>query len=233
MKILIAEDDRDTREGLKEIFSSEGYEVMAAGDGARAVELFRTFRPDLVCLDIMMPGKSGYDACRAIRRQDAGVPILFLSAKSEEIDKVLGLELGGDDYVVKPFGVRELTARVKALLRRRTGEAEAAGQKPEPEGDFVIGDLAVSAGELRARREGTVIDLSEREVRILRTLAERPGKVVSRDTLFDRAWGETYLPESRTLDQTISRLRRKIEIDPSNPRIIRTVHTAGYRWEPE
>ncbi len=191
---------------------------------------FRACRPDLICLDWMMPGKSGYDACRAIRKEDGEVPILFLSAKSEEIDKVLGLELGGDDYVVKPFGVREVAARVKALLRR-AGEKEQPGDKPGV--DFFIADLEVRAGELRAYRGELAVDLTEREVRILRTLAQQPGKVISRDTLFDRAWGESYLPGSRTLDQTISQLRKKVEIDPGNPRIIRTVHSAGYRWEPE
>jgi DNA-binding response OmpR family regulator len=231
MKILVAEDDRDTREGLREVFSSEGYEVVLAADGNEALRQFRTCRPDLICLDIMMPGKSGYDACRAIRKEDGEVPILFLSAKSEEIDKVLGLELGGDDYVVKPFGVREVAARVKALLRRRAGEKERTGDTAG--GDFIIADLEVRAGELRAWRGEQAFDLSDREVRILRTLAQQPGKVVSRDTLFDRAWGESYLPGSRTLDQTISQLRKKVEIDPANPRIIRTVHSAGYRWEPQ
>jgi DNA-binding response OmpR family regulator len=226
VKLLIAEDDRDTREGLKEIFTSEGYEVFTAADGHEAVSLFLEHRPDLVCLDIMMPGKSGYDACRAIRKADSLVPLLFLSAKSEEIDKVLGLELGADDYVVKPFGVRELTARVKALLRRREAPTEAI-----PEADFTIADLTVCPGELRAYRGESPIDLSEREVKILQTFAENPGKVISRDTLFDRAWGANYLPSSRTLDQSISQLRKKVETDPASPRIIRTVHSAGYRWD--
>lgn len=232
MKLLIAEDDNDTREGLKEIFNAEGYEVFTASNGQQAVRLFLEHRPDLVCLDIMMPGKSGYDVCRAIRKADNGVPMLFLSAKSEEIDTVLGLELGADDYMVKPFGVRELTARVKALLRRRepslTTVPELADEKRN---DFTIADLTVCPGELRAYRGDDPINLTERELRILSAFAENPGKVLSRNTLFDKAWGENYLPSSRTLDQSISQLRKKIEPNPAQPCIICTVHSVGYRWD--
>lgn len=227
MRILIAEDDRDTREGLAEILSAEGFTVSAAPDGRTAVTLFADRGADLVCLDIMMPGLSGYEACREIRKKDRRVPILFLSARAEEIDKVLGLELGADDYVVKPFGVREIVARIRALLRRSSVPDEPdAGREP-----FVMGDLDVAPEELRARKNGTVIPLTEREVSILRLLHDNRGKVVSRQELFDAGWGQDYLPSSRTLDQTVSQLRKKVETDPAEPRIITTVHAAGYRWE--
>jgi DNA-binding response OmpR family regulator len=226
VKILIAEDDKDTREGLRELLAGEGFQVTAAADGRSAVRLFAEEGADLVCLDIMMPGLSGYEACREIRKSDTRVPILFLSARAEEIDKVLGLELGADDYVVKPFGVREILARVKALLRRNA--PPAAEKRREP---FAMGALTVLPAELRARRNGTTVDLTEREAVILETLYRNRGRVVSRQELFDTAWGTDYLPSSRTLDQTISQLRKKIGGGPAEPEIIETVHAAGYRWE--
>jgi len=226
MKIMIAEDDRLTRRGLIDIFEAEGYETVAAATGKEALALFVEQRPDVVCLDIMMPEVSGYDVCRDIRRVDEQVPILFISAKSEEIDKVLGLEIGADDYIVKPFGVKEVVARIRAVsrraLRRSSGEV----------GDsFEIGDLAVHADELRAVRGKQVIDLSVRDISILRLFAANRGKVLDRDTIFNECWGVNYLPNSRTLDQHISQLRKRIEKDPAHPAIIRTVHGAGYRYE--
>jgi DNA-binding response OmpR family regulator len=229
MKILIAEDDANTREGLSEVLAMEGFEVAAAADGVEALRLFREVRPDFVCLDVMMPGANGYEVCRQIRRQDESVPILFLTAKAEEIDKVLGLELGADDYMSKPFGVREVIARIRAIIRR-TGAArkpDAAGD----EADFVMDDLRVVPAELRAYRGDAEIPLSFRDVKLLRLLHERKGRVVDRNTMADKVWGTDYFPESRALDQHISQLRRRIERDPSSPRIIRTVHGVGYRFE--
>lgn len=224
MKILIAEDDVYTRNGLVEVFESEGHNVVAAGTGTEALELFGRERPDFVCLDIMMPGKNGYEVCREIRKQREDVPLLFLSAKAEEIDKVVGLELGADDYIVKPFGVREVLARVNAVLRRYAGHAL------HDDAAFTIDDLTVIPGELRARRGSETIALSNRELKLLSLFASRPGKVLSRNDLFDAGWGVNYLPSSRSLDQFISQLRKKIEVDPKNPRIIVTVHNAGYRY---
>ncbi|MBN1686386.1 MAG: response regulator transcription factor [Spirochaetales bacterium] len=224
MKILIAEDDVYTREGLVEVFESEGHEVVAAGSGEEALELYSKEHPDFVCLDIMMPGKNGYEVCREIRKQSTEVPVLFLSAKAEEIDKVVGLELGADDYIVKPFGVRELIARVNAVRRRYALQA-GGGQN-----EFALGDLTVSPKELRARRGNMVITLSTRDLKILSLFASNPGKVLSRDELFDAGWGLDYLPSSRSLDQYISQLRKKIEPDPGHPVIIVTVHNAGYRY---
>ena len=227
MKILIAEDDMYTRKGLVEVFESEGYSVSAAESGDRALELYRNERPDFVCLDIMMPGLNGYEVCREIRKLNTHVPILFISAKSEEIDKVVGLELGADDYIAKPFGVKEMLARVKAVYRRY--ENDSGMRSEDSDERFMLHDLEISPSELRAYRGETVIELSVRDLKLLRLFAANRGKVISRNELFDVGWGYDYLPNSRSLDQYISQLRKKIETDPKNSRIIVTVHTAGYR----
>ncbi len=226
MKILVAEDDVYTREGLCEILSGEGYLVAAAADGREALEKYVDFHPDLVCLDIMMPGMSGYDVCREIRRDARQVPILFISAKSEEIDKVVGLEMGADDYIVKPFGVKEVLARVRAVMRRVNPEP-AAGAKAS----FQMKDLVVVPDELRVYRNRKPIDVGPRDMKILQYFHENRGKVIDRDTLMNTCWGLDYLPESRALDQHLSQLRKRIEKNPSRPAIIKTVHGAGYRYE--
>ncbi|MBM4398121.1 MAG: response regulator transcription factor [Deltaproteobacteria bacterium] len=227
MKVLVAEDDANIRKGLVDILEGEGYRTVEAADGTEALAVFDREVPDLVLLDIMMPGRSGYDVCREVRRRGSEAPIIFVSAKSEEIDKVVGLELGGDDFVVKPFGVREVVARIRAVTRRCFARRPHV-DLPAP---FAIGDLDVSPAELRARRGDVAIDLSLREVRILDLLARNRGRVLDRDTLFNHCWGLNYFPASRTLDQHISRLRKRIELDPANPRIIRTVHGLGYRYD--
>jgi two-component system, OmpR family, alkaline phosphatase synthesis response regulator PhoP len=227
MKVLIAEDDPHTRAGLEEILEAEGYEVFAAKDGKDALQLFRKESPDFVCLDIMMPGTSGYDVCREIRRADSNVPVIFISAKSEEIDTVIGLELGADDFIVKPFGVKEVVARIRAVTRRRFANAKAAAEPSS----FKLGDLDVFPAELRARRGGTAIELSLRDIKILSLLHENRGAVISRDTFFNRCWGLDHMPNSRTLDQHIAQLRKRIEVDAKNPAIVRTVHGVGYRYD--
>lgn len=227
MKILVAEDDTHTRAALCEVLRAEGFHVLDAADGKKALELFEKSRPDFVCLDVMMPHMDGYDLCRQIRKRDEAVPILFLTAKSEEIDKVLGLELGADDYMAKPFGVREILARIRAITRR-TGLLKKSGGF---DSEFTMGDLRVLPAELRAWRGQEEIALSLREMKILRMLHDRRGKVVDRDALADHAWGADFYPESRAIDQQISQLRKRVELDPAQPRIIRTVHGAGYRYE--
>ena len=227
MKVLIAEDDLNTREGLAEILDAEGYEVLLAADGKQALTLFRRQQPDFVCLDVMMPEADGYDVCREIRKSDPGVPVIFISAKSEEIDKVVGLELGADDFIVKPFGVKEVVARIRAVTRRCMATRQAA----DSPSTFTIGDLDVIPAELRARRGDEVIDLSLRDVKILELFFKNRGTVLDRSSIFAACWGGDYFPSSRTLDQHISQLRRRIEIDPKNPAIILTVHGAGYRYE--
>lgn len=227
MKVLIAEDDADIRQGLAEILEGEGYTIEQAPDGPTALLAYGQSQPDFVLLDIMMPGMNGYDVCRAIRRANADVPIIFISAKSEEVDRVLGLELGADDFIQKPFGVKEVIARIRAVTRRcmRNGTQSSAD---EP---FVMDDLTVFPAELRARRDGATIDLSLRDVKILKLLFERRGQVVDRETFFRECWGYDFLPNSRTLDQHVSKLRKRVEHRPKAPRIIRTVHGVGYRFE--
>jgi len=227
MKVLIAEDDEHTRRGLAEILEAEGYEALLARDGQEALGLFEREAPDFVCLDIMMPAVTGYDVCRRIRQHSPSVPIIFISAKSEEIDKVIGLELGADDFITKPFGVKEVVARIRAVTRRTL----AARPTPEAGFSFRLGDLEVLPAELRARRGGRTIELSLRDVRLLELFYNNPGKVLDRNAIFNACWGARYLPNSRTLDQHISQLRKRIEPDPKNPALIRTVHGVGYRYD--
>ena len=225
MKVLVAEDDRHTREGLVEVLQSEGYEVFAATDGVTAVRIFRKSAPDFVCLDIMMPAASGYDVCRTLRSESPDLPIIFISAKADEVDRLWGFELGADDFITKPFSVREVVARVRAVARR------CYARQDSPPEEFRLQDLLVIPAELRARRGETVTELSPRDVRLLRLLYDNAGRVLDRNMLFCHGWGEDYYPHSRTLDQHISQLRKRIEADPKTPRIIKTVHGAGYRYD--
>lgn len=227
MKILLAEDDPHMRAGLQELLSSEGYQVFAAEDGAQALKIYGQINPDFALLDIMMPFKNGYDVCRDIRKINSQIPIVFLSAKSEEIDRVLGLELGADDFISKPFGSRELLARIRTISRRLLASNQAKSKTPP----FNLGDLEVFPQELRARRNNQTIDLSIRDVALLELFAQNPGKVLDRNKLFNAGWGADFIGSTRTLDQHISQMRKKIEMDPTNPVIIQTVHGAGYRYE--
>jgi DNA-binding response OmpR family regulator len=230
MKVLIAEDDPNTRAGLKEILNSEGYETHAAADGAEAIKLFNEHQPDVVCLDIMMPELSGYDVCKEIRKQNPLTGILFISAKSEEIDTVLGLELGADDYIVKPFGVKSVIARIRAVTRRVIASRNSH-LKQEKVAEFFMADLRVVPEELRAYRGEETIELSLRDLQILTLLNSNRSKAVDRDTLFEKCWDYNFVPNSRCLDQHISQLRKRIELDHRAPQIIRTVHGVGYRYE--
>ncbi len=232
MKILIAEDDPHIRAGIVELLEEEGYTLVEARDGQDAIEAFQRHAPDLVILDIMMPRHNGYDVCRTIRKNNAHTPVLFLSAKAEEIDKVIGLELGADDYIAKPFGTKELIARIRALFRRIQEPAPTKITSPISATPFTMHDLHIFPAELRARRHTQEIEISPRDLHILLLLHQQQGKVVDRNTLFDICWGMDYTPNSRTLDQHISQLRKKIETDPRSPSIIRTVHGVGYRYDP-
>ena len=225
MLILFAEDDPVTLDGLQQCAKREGFHVLKARDGHEAWSLWQKHRPDLCCLDVMMPGLDGYEVCRRIRAHDSHTPILFLSAKNEEVDVVVGLQLGADDFVRKPFGRHELLARIRAALRRVQTPAQQRHR-------FQMKDLVVWPRELRAERADRRIDLSPREVAILELLYERAGEAVTRNELLDRAWGVDYLPESRTVDQHIARLRKRIEWDPEHPQIIETVRNLGYRYQP-
>ncbi|NND96502.1 MAG: response regulator transcription factor [Pirellulaceae bacterium] len=232
LKILVAEDDTHTRAALAEVLRSDGHQVTEAADGQQAKFLFDNQPPDLACLDVMMPGLSGYDLCRHFRQTQPRMPILFITAKAEEIDKVVGLELGADDYIVKPFGAKEVLARIRAVARRSISGFGCEEESPRlPQHDFWMNDLEVLPRQLRARRDEHAIELTPRELRILQLLASKPGEVVDRHELFRVGWEENHIPNSRTLDQTISQLRKRIEHDPKNPRIIQTVYGAGYRYE--
>lgn len=226
MKILLADDDPITLDALHACIIPEGFSALLARDGREALELWEKHRPDLLCLDIMMPVIDGYEVCRRVRAVDGQLPVLFLSAKSEEIDVVVGLQLGADDFIRKPFGKHELLARIRTALRRVQARSTTARS-------FALHDLRIYPRELRAERAGCSIDLSPREAAILELLHEHAGEVVDRDTLLNRCWGLDYFPESRTLDQHIAKLRKRIEVDPAVPLLIETVRGVGYRYRPQ
>ena len=226
MKILIDEDDDNIRYGLVEALSREGYCLVAAGNGKAALIQYAQEKPDFIILDIMMPEMDGYSVCREIRKHDELIPIVFLSAKDTEIDRVVGLELGADDYISKPFGVHEIRARIKAIAKRRLRCLPENEQK-----NFSFGDLTISPRELCAWRGTHRLELSLREVRIIECLYQYKNQVVTRDMLFNAAWGYDHMPNSRTLDQHISKLRKLIELNANDPVLIRTVHGAGYRYQ--
>jgi DNA-binding response OmpR family regulator len=233
-RILIAEDDANIRLGLIATLESEGYAVTAASDGAQALKVYGQGKFELVILDVMMPKASGYDVCRELRGRGERVPVLFLTAKGEEIDKVVGLKLGADDYVTKPFGVHELLARVEALLRRARGNGSKTteiGSELPPV--FRFGAAEIDRHKFTATvrgREATA--LTARELKLLEVFAARAGEVLSRDALLNAAWGVDYFGTTRTLDQHVAQLRKKIERAPDTPTTLITVHGVGYRYEP-
>jgi len=228
-KILIAEDEANIRTGLIATLESEGYAVTAAVDGAQALKLFPQEKFDLVILDVMMPKASGYDVCRELRARGVRVPVLFLTAKGEEIDKVVGLKLGADDYVTKPFGVHELLARVEALLRRsRASGDEKAADLPLV---FRLGAADIDRRKFTASIAGRTSELTARELRLAEVFAAHPGEVLTRDALLNAVWGVDYFGTTRTLDQHVAQLRKKVEAAPESPVAIVTVHGVGYRCE--
>ncbi len=221
MTILIAEDDPSTLDAIAICLELDGFQTIRASDGKEAINCWRDQSPDLICLDIMMPELSGYDVCKRIRQADSETPILFLSAKNQEIDVVTGLKLGADDFIRKPFTRDEVIARIHAILRR---------VKPTSSEDtFEMQDLLIHPEGLTAMRGDTRIELSPREILILQLLQKHRGNAVSRDALLDFCWGQDYFPDSRTLDQQISVLRKKIELNTSAPICIETVRGIGYR----
>lgn len=230
--VLVVEDEPAIREGLVATLESEGYTATAVADGNAALAALRGTAPDLVLLDIMLPGRNGYDVCRDLRRLHPRLPVIMLTAKSEEIDKVIGLELGADDYITKPFGVRELLARIGAVLRRSapTVPPPADPDRAEP---FVFGEARIDPAALRGQLADCGFDLTPRELRLLEFLHDRPGMVLGRDRLLHEVWDYEHIGNTRTLDQHIAMLRKKIEPDPRHPRYLTTVHGAGYRYEGE
>lgn len=227
-KILLAEDDANIRHGLVATLESEGYAVTAASDGAQALKLFPQEKFELVLLDVMMPRTSGYDVCRELRGRGERVPVLFLTAKGEEIDKVVGLKLGADDYVTKPFGVHELLARVEALLRRGRAAGREMARLPAV---FRLGAAEIDRRKFTAKIAARMSPLTARELKLAEIFAAHPGEVLTRDALLNAVWGVEYLGTTRTLDQHVAQLRKKVEPDPETPRAIVTVHGVGYRHE--
>lgn len=226
--ILVAEDDAGIRMGLVDTLESENYRVTEASDGLEALSRFRTQPFDLILLDIMMPGKSGYDVCQEIRAENKTIPIIMLTAKGEEIDKVVGLKLGADDYITKPFGIYELLARINAVLRRSRIVQEPKDQaRPST---FSFGEFTVNARTFQITDRNSSINISQRELQLIQFFYQHPGEVLSRDDILNEVWGIDYFGTTRTLDQHIANLRKKIEADPSNPSLITTVHGVGYRY---
>jgi DNA-binding response OmpR family regulator len=223
-KILVVEDDTHIRFGLTELLTSEGFEVESCARGDEAVGAVEQHQPRLVVLDIMLPGLSGYDVCKQLRARGYRGLILMLTAKGQEMDKVIGLELGADDYVTKPFGLREFTARVHALLRRAPSDGA-----PKPPTQF--GDCALDERTFELRRGKKSTPLSARELKLFQLFAAHPREVLSRDRLLNDIWGYEYYGTTRTLDQAIVQLRKKLADLGADPKQIATVHAVGYRWE--
>ncbi|MEM9157784.1 MAG: response regulator transcription factor [Verrucomicrobiota bacterium] len=231
-RVLVAEDDEHIRIGLVDTLESEGYEVEAVGDGAAALEAFRGGRYHLALLDVMMPEKDGYEVCQAIRRKDRNVGIIMLTAKGQEIDKVLGLKLGADDYVTKPFGIHELLARLESTLRRAGASAVDAGRHGELPGELDFSGFAANRKTLEAVRGENKIGLTAKEIVLLEIFWRRPNEALSRDELLNAAWGIDYMGTTRTLDQHVLQLRKKLE-KIGVERFLETVHGVGYRWRKE
>lgn len=223
-RILIIEDDQAILRGLKDNLEYEKYEVLTATDGELGYSLIKEKRPDLILLDLMLPRMSGYELCRKIRGENISTPVLMLTARGEEMDRVLGLDLGADDYVTKPFSVPELLARIRAIFRR----LHRAKSGPLPD-DLKFEDVTIDFKRFEAKRSGRILKLSRKEYGVLRLLAARIGEVVTRDELLDEVWGYDQFPTTRTVDNHIALLRIKLEDDPSNPKHLQTIHGVGYK----
>ena len=225
-KILVVEDDVHILTGLDDLLTGDGYQVFTARDGEKALSLYKSARPDLILLDIMIPGKSGYDVCKDIRKHDPQTPILMLTAKGQEVDKIIGLELGADDYIVKPFSVNELLARIRAVFRR----ARVKNNSRPDQSPMQFGDIMIDVRQLKGYKGKKEFAISPREVKLLRLFIDNAGQIVDRWTILDEIWGIEYTGTTRTLDQHIANLRKKIEDNPSQPQFITTVHGVGYRF---
>ena len=231
--ILVVEDDENIRTGLMDTLESEGYRAVSASDGRQALDLFASEPFDLVLLDIMIPEISGYDVCRSIRSQNQEVPVIMLTAKGEEIDKVIGLQLGADDYITKPFGVHELLARISAILRRSHRKAKKPEDAAEGPDRFTFGVAEIDARQYKVRTGGNTFEISARELQLLKFFHAHPDEVLSRNQILNAVWGIEYSGTTRTLDQHVAQLRKKIEPDSTHPRFLKTVYGVGYRYETE
>ena len=226
-KVLVVEDEKSFVEALKVGLDREGFDVKVAEDGLTALELFRTFKPDVILLDVMLPKISGLDVCKEIRTESK-VPIIMVTAKGEEIDTVVGLEVGADDYVTKPYRLREVVARMRSLLRRSnwSDETEAIS-----EGRVItVSDIQIDIDKYEVKVRNEIVDFPLKEFELLLLLLENAGRVLTRDVLIDRVWGFDYVGDTKTLDVHIKRLRSKVEKDPSKPMSIVTVRGVGYKF---
>lgn len=224
-KILVIEDDRATRKALKQLFEPEGYAVVDAPDGAAGLAAFRALKPDFVILDLKIPQVGGQDVCREIRKDSPEVPMIILTGSADEVDRVLLLELGADDYVTKPFSPKELMARVRAVLRR--------SKRAMPADQFNFGDVSVDFLKMQISRNGRAVLLTPQEFKVLKYFSQNAERVISRDELLNEVWGYNSYPSTRTVDAHILTLRQKLEKDPSRPVHFITVHNAGYKFLPE
>jgi len=224
------EDDENIRTGLVDTLESEGYRATPAADGKEALKIFPLEPYDLVLLDIMMPEVSGYDVCRSIRSMKPEVPVIMLTAKGEEIDKVIGLQIGADDYITKPFGVHELLARISAVLRRSRRPVPESKEESQGPDRFPFGMAEVDVREYKVRLAEETFDISIRELQLLKFFHAHPNEVLSRDQILNAVWGIQYSGTTRTLDQHMARLRKKVEQDPARPRYLKTVYGVGYRY---
>jgi DNA-binding response OmpR family regulator len=222
-RILIIEDEPAMVAGLRDNFEYEGYDVISADDGVSGLERVLAEDPDLIVLDVMMPRMSGLEVCKQVKVRRPSIPIIMLTARGQEIDKVLGLELGADDYVTKPFSIRELMARIRAVLRR------VPLQAPLPD-VYRFGDVEVNVRGNQVQRAGSAVELSAKEFALLAYFISHPGETLSRDRLLDAVWGYQNYPNTRTVDTHIVHLRHKVEPDPEQPRFIVTVHGTGYKF---
>lgn len=232
-KILIVEDEKALQETLAYNLNHEGYETAIAGDGNTAISLAREIHPDLILLDIMLPGKDGFEVCRTLR-QEMNTPILMLTAREEEIDRVVGLEVGADDYMTKPFSMRELIARVKAMLRRVRlirEEIHSADIIVHEETELKSGNLTIDLIRREALLSGKVFELKPKEYDLLLYFMQHKARALSRDSLLEQVWGWDFTGDSRTVDVHVRWLREKIEADPAHPNRIVTVRGVGYRFE--
>jgi two-component system OmpR family response regulator len=226
-KVLVVEDDPNLLETLKYNLGKESYTVVMAIDGEQALEVARKEKPDLIVLDVMLPKLSGFEVCRILRKEMTS-PILMLTAKADETDKVVGLEIGADDYMTKPFSLRELLARIRAMLRR----AKMIETQPGPEeASFKVGDIEIDIARHQASKGATMLELTPKEFDLLVFLSRNKGFVFSRDQLLEKVWGYDYAGDTRTVDVHIRWLRQKIEADPGNPKYLRTVRGTGYKLE--
>jgi len=223
-KILIIEDEEDLVKGLKLNLADEGYKVDWASNGEEGLRKAMEETPDLIILDIMLPKKNGLDVCRELRQKHVTIPIIMLTAKGEEIDKVVGLEIGADDYMTKPFSIRELLARIKAHLRREKREAKTI---PEL---YCFGDVEIDFTHFKVKHKDKQLDLTSLEVEILKYFIAHQGEVITREALLDKIWGYDIYPTTRTIDNHILKLRKKIETDPSHPKYILSIYGEGYRF---